>query len=78
VLGVQHHTDPTGVQFPIQPVGDLLGKPLLDLRSGREVLDQTGKLGKPEDAVARQVADMGHAGERTDRSRIALASTSSS
>ena len=56
--------DPPGVQFPIQPVGDLLGEPLLDLRSCRNVLDQPGELGKPEDAVARQVADMGHAGER--------------
>jgi hypothetical protein len=64
VLGVQHHADPLGFQFTIQPVGDLLGEPFLHLRSGREVLDHSGELGQPEDAVVGQVADVGDAGER--------------
>jgi len=47
VLSVQHHTDPTGVQFAIQPVGDLLSEPLLHLRSGAKCSTSRASLESP-------------------------------
>jgi riboflavin biosynthesis pyrimidine reductase len=47
VLGVQHHTDPLGVEFAIQPVGDLLGEPLLHLRSGAKCSTSRASLESP-------------------------------
>ena len=64
VLGFKHHAHARGAKTGGQALGDLLGQPLLDLRPGGEVLDQTGQLGQPDDALARQVADVGEAGER--------------
>jgi hypothetical protein len=41
-----------GSKVRTQPVGDLLGQPLLHLRPTREMLDDTRQLGQPEDAAA--------------------------
>ncbi len=54
----------TGANALVQVVSDLLGQPLLRLRPGGEVLDQPGQLGQPENTLARQVTDLGNAGER--------------
>jgi hypothetical protein len=54
---------PAGLEMVVQPLGDLLGEPLLHLWRAGEVLDQPGELGQPQDPVARQVAQAGDAGE---------------
>jgi hypothetical protein len=64
VLGLQHHTHAGGAKTGSQALGDLLGQPLLDLGPGREMLNQPGQLGQPDDALAGQVADVREAGER--------------
>ena len=64
VLGLKQHADAPRAQALGQAVGDLFGQPLLDLRPGREVLDQAGQLGQAEDALAGQVADVRDTGER--------------
>jgi hypothetical protein len=51
VFGLQHDPDGAGAQLRVQPVGDLLGEPLLDLGPGGEVLDQAAQLGQAEDPV---------------------------
>ena len=55
---------PRGLQVGLQPVGDLLGQPLLDLRAAGEQLDHPGELGQPEDPLAGQVPDVRDADER--------------
>ena len=64
VLGLDDHADAHRSQVGVEPVGDLLGQPLLHLRAVREQLDHPGQLGQPEDPVAGQVADVRHADER--------------
>jgi hypothetical protein len=61
-----------------------IGQPFLDLRAAREVLDDPGQLGQPEDALAGQVAECATPtkGSRwrsqTDRTGMDRARTSSS
>ena len=55
---------PRGCRCGLEPVGDLLGQPLLDLRAAGEQLDHPGELGQAEDPLARQVADVRDAEER--------------
>ena len=55
---------PLGCELVLEPVGDLLGQPLLHLQAAGEQLDDPGELRQPEDAVAREVADVGDALER--------------
>jgi hypothetical protein len=64
VLGLDHHADPLWRQVILQPVGDLLGQPLLHLQITGEQLDHPRQLGQPEDPIARQVADVRDALER--------------
>ena len=64
VLGLEHHPDALGRELGLEPVGDLLGEPLLDLQAAGEQLDHPGQLGQAEDALAGQVADVGDPGER--------------
>ena len=63
VLGLQHHADAPGVELRVEVLGDLHGQPLLSLGPGREVLDQAGQFGQPEDALPGQVADVRDARE---------------
>jgi len=81
VLGLQHHADTPGAEVGVEALGDLHGQPFLRLGLGGEVLDQAGQLGKPEDALPGQVADMRDAREEQHvmlAEGMARASTSSS
>ena len=64
VLGLDDHADTARREVGLQPVGDLLGQPLLDLRAAGEQLDDPGELRQPEDPLAGQVADVRDADER--------------
>ena len=55
---------PLGAQVILEPVGDLLGQPLLHLQVTREQLHHAGQLRQPENAFAGQVADVRDALER--------------
>src|SRR5918993_1580549 len=44
VLGLHHDANALGVELVLQPVGDLLGEPLLDLQAAGEQLDHPGEL----------------------------------
>ncbi len=46
---------PLGTQVAGQPVGDLLGEPLLHLRPVGEQFHHAGELGQAEDALAGQI-----------------------
>jgi hypothetical protein len=48
----------------LQPAGDLLGQPVLDLRIPSEQLDEPRRLRQAQDPSSRQVAHMGEAVER--------------
>jgi hypothetical protein len=63
VLGLDDHTDTARGQVLLQPVGHLLGQPLLDLQVAGEQLEHPGELREAEDPLAGQVADVRHPGE---------------
>jgi hypothetical protein len=48
----------------LKPVGDLGRQPFLNLKIAAEELDNTAKLAEPDDPLAGQIADVGHARER--------------
>lgn len=64
VFSGNEHADPARMQLLLEPVGDLLGQPLLDLRTAREVLDDPGQFGEPQDPLTGQVSNVGDTGER--------------
>lgn len=64
MLGLDDDADSARLQMLDQPVGDLLGEPLLDLRTAREVLGEAGQLGQAKNALGGQVADVDGAKER--------------
>jgi hypothetical protein len=70
VLGDQDHPDAPGLQAVVQPVGDLLGEALLNLRPAGEQLHQPGELGQPQDPLAGQV---GHVSTPRERQEMVLA-----
>jgi hypothetical protein len=84
VLRLDDNTDAARREVALNPVGDLLRQPLLYLRPAREHLDNACQLRQPEDAPARELADVRDADERqemvlADRvHRMPRASTSSS
>src|SRR3954468_13367360 len=53
VLGLDDDADAARGERLLQPVGDLLGEPFLELQVPGEQLDDPGQLGQPEDAVPR-------------------------
>ena len=55
---------PARVQVVLQPVGDLLGEPLLHLQVAGEQVEHAGELRQAEDPLARQVADVRDPAER--------------
>jgi hypothetical protein len=58
-------TTPTPrAQLLLQPADDLAGEPFLGLEVAGEQLDHPGQLGQAQDALARQVADVGDTPER--------------
>ena len=63
VLGLDDHTDTARGQVLLQPVGHLLGQPLLDLQVAGEQLEHPGELRQAQDPLAGQVADVRHPGE---------------
>jgi hypothetical protein len=63
VLGLDDDADALGLELVAEPVGHLLGEPLLHLEVSGEALDDPGQLGQAEDAAAREVADVGGAVE---------------
>ena len=64
VLGLDHDADAERVELALQVVGDLAGQPLLGLHPAGVEVDGAGQLGQPDDALAREVADVGDADER--------------
>ena len=64
MLGLQDDADARGFELLLQPAGDLLRQPLLDLQVACEELDDASELRQPEDPVPREVADMGDPVER--------------
>src|SRR4051812_15868387 len=64
VLGLEHDADALRLELIAQPSGDLCRQSLLHLQVAREQLDDPRKLRQPDDAVARQVADVRDADER--------------
>src|SRR5579884_2776695 len=64
VLGAQHDPHAARLQFLLEPIGDLDGHALLELQVPREELDHARELGEPDDAVPRQVRDVGDTVER--------------
>ena len=64
MLRLEHDTDASRRELFLQPVRDLNGHPLLDLQPSCEELDDARQLRQPENAVARDVADVGDADER--------------
>ena len=57
---------PSGSELRVEVVGDLDGEPLLQLESPREVLDDPGELGQPEQAGRGEVADVRDSAEREE------------
>ena len=47
---------PRGAEIGVEALGDLHGQLLLRLQPGREVIDQAGEFGQPEEALPWQVA----------------------
>ena len=84
LISLQHHADAPEAEIGGEALGDLHGQLLLRLQPGREVIDQAGEFGQPEDALPAQVADERDAGEGQHvmlarvRNGIARASSSSS
>jgi len=84
LISLQHHADAPEAEIGGEALGDLHGQLLLRLQPGREVIDQAGESGQPEDALPGQVADVRGAGEGQHvmlarvRNGIARASSSSS
>src|SRR4051812_3859362 len=70
VLGLDDHADAPRGQVVLQPVGDLLGEPLLHLQVVREQLDHPGELGQPENPAPRQV---GHVRGAPEGQQVVLA-----
>src|ERR687897_637787 len=66
VLCLQDDADALGRQVLVEPAGDLRRQALLDLQGAREQLDHARELGQPDDALPRQVADVGDADERQE------------
>ena len=60
MLGLEYHPNALGLELPLEPVGDLGAKPLLDLEIAAEELDNTAELAEPDDPLARQIADVRH------------------
>jgi hypothetical protein len=52
VFGREYHADTFGSQLALQPIGDLLSEPFLDLGTAGEPLDDSDELGQPKDALA--------------------------
>jgi hypothetical protein len=61
VFGFEDHPDALGLELVVEPVGHLLGEPLLDLEASGEMRHDPGQLGQPEDPVPGEVSDVGHA-----------------
>jgi hypothetical protein len=58
VLGLDHDGDAFSGELAGEPVRDLLGQPLVDLGTVREVLDHARQLGQAKDPLTGQVPDM--------------------
>ncbi len=50
--------DPFRVEFLLNQVGNLMGHPLLYLRSMRHFFDNASQFGKPDDLATRQITDV--------------------
>ena len=59
VLGLDDDADSPRRQLFLQPVGNLLGQPFLHLQITGEHFHGPGQLRQPEDALPRQVPDVG-------------------
>lgn len=64
MLGLDHDTDPLGLQLGLEPVGDLFGEAFLDLGAAGEVLQYAGELRQAQEPVPGEVADVGGTYER--------------
>jgi hypothetical protein len=64
MFGFHDDAHPARRYVLLEPVGDLLGEPFLDLGAAREQLDHPSQLGQAKDPLPREVADMGHSEER--------------
>ena len=64
MLGLDHHADAKRVEHVLDRLGDVEGQLFLDLQAARKALDDAGEFRNADDAIARQIADMGGADHR--------------
>jgi hypothetical protein len=53
VFGFDDHAYTSRRQLGVEPVGNLCGEPLLDLKVAREQVDDAAELGESDDSIAR-------------------------
>jgi hypothetical protein len=70
MLGLEHDADPLRRQLLLEPVRNLHGEALLDLKPARKRLDDTRELGEADDALTREVR---HVGDSVKRQKVVLA-----
>ncbi len=58
------HPNTLGVQIGVEPVGNLLGQPLLHLQSSGKPVDDAGQLRQSDDALIGQIPDVRNSMER--------------
>src|SRR5215204_1172956 len=64
VLSFDRNADALGCEVLLQPVGDLLGQPFLDLQVSREQFHYPSQFGQAQDPLAGKISDVGDAVER--------------